>query len=171
MGVPLFLLKLVLTAGVCGLIWWSLSEPDQGILAEVTAFGPVVGALVALAFLAAVIAYCRDLVRLMHALRPASRRASPTSFWLMLVIPWNFVEDFFIIASLAASLRSEAADRPDLIGRWGRFGLVSGLAWCGLQIVSLVPHPVGSAAGLLALPFWLWHWRFARRARADLAPG
>lgn len=88
----------------------------------------------------------------------------------MLVIPYNFTEDFFIIENIARSLQNTAATRPDLAARFGHFGRLSGLGWCALQIVSLVPHDIGSLAGVLALPLWLWHWRFVRKARGYLTP-
>ena len=51
---------------------------------------------------------------------------------------------------------------------FGRHGRWSGFGWCALQIGSLVPHVLGSVAGMLALPLWLWHWRFVRKARQTL---
>jgi hypothetical protein len=89
----------------------------------------------------------------------------------MLVIPWNFVEDFFIIESTARSLQNVASTRPGINDLLGHFGRRSGLGWCALQILSLVPHDVGSLAGVLALPLWLWHWRYVRKARAALTQG
>ena len=53
------------TLAVCALIWWSLQRADQGILREVTAFGPAVATLVAGIFVALVAAYAYDLQRLL----------------------------------------------------------------------------------------------------------
>ncbi len=158
-------LKLLLTAGVCGLIGWSLARPDQGFLAEVRMLGPWGTAALAAGFLLAVAAYARDLQRVLEAVPEPLRAARPKSVWLMLLIPYNFVEDFWIVGHVAASLKARAG------GAQGSFGLISGLGWCSLQIVSLVPHPVGSLAGLLAVPLWLWHWAYVRRARAAILGG
>lgn len=165
------LIKSVGTAVVCVLIWWSLQNPDKGMLREVTVFGLWTAGLVAFGFFAAVVAYARDLGRLLQAIPEAQRAARPGSVWWMLLIPYNFTEDFFIIDNVARSLQSVAKARPELAGRLGHFGRRSGLGWCALQIVSLVPHEVGSLAGVLALPLWLWHWRFVRKARTALTPG
>jgi hypothetical protein len=160
-------LKIALTIGVCGLIGWSLTTPDRGLMAELTAFGVGPAVVVALLFLAAVVAYARDLHRLMTAIRPAARAARPGSVWWMLVLPLNFVEDFWIMRAVALSLRAEGAHHPARV--WSGGLLWSGWGWCALQIGSLVPHTMGSLAGVLAVPLWLWHWRGVRAARADLA--
>lgn len=49
------LVKALGTLAVCGLIWWSLQNPDRGILREITAFGPTVGGLVVGGFFALVV--------------------------------------------------------------------------------------------------------------------
>jgi len=49
------------------------------------------------------------------------------------------------------------------------FGSVSGFGWCSAQIVSLIPHEVGSLAGVLALLAWVIHWRFIRNANRLLS--
>jgi hypothetical protein len=165
---PPILLKLLLTLGVCGLIGWGLARPDQGFPAELSHLGPWgTGALVA-GFLLAVAAYARDLQRLLEAVPEPFRAASPRSVWLMFLLPYNFVEDFWIIAHVAASLKAHAMAQGVTAGT---FGLISGLGWCALQILALVPHPAGSIAGLLAVPLWLWHWAYVRRARAAIMAG
>nr|MCU0904966.1 hypothetical protein [Tabrizicola sp.] len=161
----LLLLKLILTAGVCGLIGWSFAWPDKGFLAELGLLGPWGTVAVVVGFLLAVAAYARDLQRLLEAVPDRFRAARPKSVWLMFLIPYNFVEDFWIIGNVAASLKAQAAARGVTAGT---FGLVSGLGWCALQILALVPHEVGSVAGLLAVPLWLWHWAYVRRARAAI---
>jgi hypothetical protein len=160
----LLFVKLALTAGVCALIGWSFARPEQGFLAEIRLLGHWGAALLAVGFLLAVAAYARDLQRLLEAVPEPHRAARPRSVWLMFLIPYNFVEDFWIIANVARSLRKHTAGE-------GSFGLISGLGWCTLQILSLVPHALGSVAGLLALPLWLWHWAYVRRARAAILAG
>ena len=161
-------LKLLLTAGVCGLIGWSLARPDKGFLAELALLGPWGSAVLVLAFLLAVALYARDLQRVLEAIPEPFRAARPKSVWLMFLLPYNFVEDFWIIGNVAASLKAQAAARGVTTGT---FGLISGLGWCALQILALVPHEVGSVAGLLAVPLWLWHWAYVRRARAAIMAG
>ena len=162
------LVKLAGTLIVCALIWWSLQNPDQGILRELTSFGPWVAAAVGAVFFCLVAAYARDLQLLLQAISSAHRTARPASVWWMFAIPYNFVEDFFIIESVAASLQRAEAQHPHLRAIFGRYGRLSGFGWCGLQILSLIPHPIGAAAGFLALPLWAWHWRFARLARRSV---
>ena len=163
----LFVIKLILTAGVVALIVWSLQRPDAGILKELLVAGPWGAAAVAAVFLTCVFFYCRDLEAVLHAVPERSRKASPRSVWYMFLIPYNFVEDFFIIWNIGQSLAAEARHQPALAGT-GRFGLVSGLGWCALQIVSLIPTELGSIGGFAALPLWLWHWRYMRRVRRQL---
>ena len=164
----LLALKLLLTAGVCGLIGWSLARPDKGFLAELDLLGPLGTVALVTGFLLAVAAYASDLQRLLEAVPEPFRAARPKSVWLMFLIPYNFVEDFWIIGNVAASLKAHAAAR----GRTaGTFGMISGIGWCVLQILALVPHEVGSVAGLLAVPLWLWHWAYVRRARAAILAG
>lgn len=163
----LFVVKLILTAGVVGLIAWSLQRPDAGILKELLIAGPWGAAAVAAVFLTGVFFYCRDLEAVLHAVPTRSRAASPRSVWYMFLIPYNFVEDFFIVWNISQSLAAEAEHQPALRGA-GRFGLVSGFGWCALQIVSLIPTELGSIGGFAALPLWLWHWRYMRRMRRQL---
>ncbi len=162
-------LKLVATAGVGWALWhaFQVAPEGRGIFGEIALFGPH-GALAAVAlFLVVVFFYCRDLGRTLAAVSPGARRARPASVWWMFALPYNFIEDFFIIHHVSASLRAEARGNIALAG-WRRFGEWSGLGWCGAQIVSLAPNLVGSAAGLVALALWWLHWRFIRRALAAL---
>lgn len=50
-------------------------------------------------FLTLIFFYCRDLERSLSLVRPSARTAKPKSVWLMFLIPYNFVEDFFIVAT------------------------------------------------------------------------
>lgn len=162
-------LKLLLTVPVVAMLAWSFVPPRGGVFGELESFGPW-GPVVALGFLGAVVLYCRDLFRLMQAIDERARVASPGSVWWMLVLPLNFVEDFVIVENVSASLARQWQARPALA--YLGTGRRAGLAWCALQIVSLMPNTVGMVAGLLAVPPWLWHWRFVRLARRRLVePG
>ncbi|WP_395007244.1 hypothetical protein [Undibacterium sp.] len=133
-----------------------------GVIKEVETLGLLGSVVLGTAFLAIVFLYCRDLYRSLSLVRPSARKASPRSVWLMFLIPYNFVEDFFIIVNVANSLRQEAqhniALRP-----FKSFGMVPGIGWCAAQIVSLLPNEIGAIAGVLALPLWIAHWRLIGR--------
>jgi hypothetical protein len=167
----LFLLKLVATAGVTVLLALPFVDADarSGVLASVAKIGVPALVVSVAVFLAAVAFYCRSLQTCLERIRPEARAASPRSVWLMFLIPYNFVEDFFIVRNVAASLRAEAAVNP-VLGHLRGFGTVSGLGWCTAQIISLIPNGLGEAAGAVALVLWIVHWRFIARVNARLIP-
>jgi len=171
MGQPRLATKLLLTLPVCALLTQPLWAPHwgAGILGEVHALGAAGAVFATLTFLALVAAYCRHLQRLLAAIAHPARTASPRSVWWMFAIPYNFVEDFFILAAIAASLRNDGRIDPLKQRRWRRLGL----AWCGLQIVSLLPGAVGVAGGAAALLAWAAHWALSvrlLRSLGDTAP-
>lgn len=147
---------ILLTLPVVGALTQPLWAPQlgSGILGEVAALG-MPGAVVALAvFFALVALYVLTLRRLLTSLRLESRRRSPRSLWLMFAIPFNFIEDFEIVADLAASLRSDGVLGAGSVRVWR----VVGLAWCALQLVSLLPGAVGLVGGVGAIALWIAHW-------------
>lgn len=157
---------LLLTVPVVALLTQPLWAPQwgAGILTEVAALGPAGSAIAILLFFAAVALYCRELQRLLASVPPDARRRSPRSVWLMFAIPFNFVEDFFIVSELGASMRRDGRLAPERLRAW----LALGHCWCILQIASLVPGPVGVASGVLALIAWLAHWGLTVAARRRL---
>lgn len=159
----LLVLKLTLSIPIGIALLYPLLQPEAsgGILAELKGFGAGAFA-VALVFLLLVILYARDLARTLSMVSHESRVAKPASVWLMLLLPYNFIEDFFIVASVAKSLKLEAQSNPAL-SRFKSFGLVSGIIWCSAQIVSLIPNEIGAVAGLVAVVAWVWHWVFIHR--------
>ena len=165
----LILIKIALTVPVT----YALAYPflnataSGGVFKEVELLGAFWGAVLVIAFLTLIFLYCRDLFRSLCLVRPSARTASPQSVWLMFLLPYNFVEDFFIIANVANSLRREAQHNPAL-HPFKRFGMVSGMGWCTLQILSLLPNGVGSISGVLALPLWISHWRGIRQRNQAL---
>ncbi len=162
--------KLILTMPVAYALLYPLLHPPVrgGVFKELALLGPWGSLAVAALFLCLVVLYCRDLARALSLVQASARAATPRSVWLMLVIPYNFVEDFFIVANVARSLRQEAQSNPALHGLRD-FGMLSGLAWCSAQIASLLPNEIGSLAGVVALPFWIVHWRCIRRVNRLLA--
>ncbi|MDG9925314.1 MULTISPECIES: hypothetical protein [unclassified Pseudomonas] len=166
----LLLIKIALSLPIAYGLAYPFLHPGAGggILKEVEMLGPVGSLIAVLLFLMLVALYCRDLQRALALVRPAARKAKPRSVWLMFLLPYNFIEDFFIVANLAGSLREEALHNERLkLSRDA--GLVSGWGWCAAQVVSLIPHQLGSLAGLLAILLWVVHWRFVRQANAALA--
>lgn len=168
-NVTLILLKIALTIPVSYALAYPFLYPavGGGVFKEVETLGLLGSVVLVAAFLAVVFLYCRDLSRSLSLVRPSVRKASPQSVWLMFLIPYNFVEDFFIIANVANSLRQEAQHNTAL-QQFKSFGMVTGLGWCLAQIVSLLPNEIGSLAGILALLLWIIHWRFVRRVNAIL---
>lgn len=166
----LTLLKVTLTIPVGIGLAYPLLNPAApgGILSELRIFGVAGAAALIAAFLLLVLFYALDLARSLTLVSPASRKATPHSVWFMFLLPYNFVEDFFIVFNVARSLKAEAAINPAL-AHFKSFGMISGLGWCAAQVVSLVPNYLGSAAGLVAIGFWIWHWVFIRHANSALA--
>ena len=82
----------------------------------------------------------------------------------MFAIPHNFVEDFFIVRAVAASLTAHGLP-GGAVRRWA----VLGYGWCGLQIVSLFPGTAGYAGGAAALALWAAHWGLTARLNRTLA--
>jgi hypothetical protein len=136
-----------------------------GILGEI-AGQPIVASLTVLAaFFGLVALYCRALQQTLKLVRPDARTASPASVWWMFAIPHNFVEDFFIVQRVVASLAAEARVPAGELKRWSAFGY----GWCGLQILSLLPGAAGYAGGAVALPMWAAHWAMTVRINRRLA--
>ena len=158
----LILFKVISVAIVVGLLSLPLWIPGSGdgILGEVRAMGPI-GAIVATAvFFSLVALYCRSLQRILALVKPEARAARPRSVWLMFAIPYNFVEDFFIVFNVGRSLRSDGRLG---IGR-SQWWIALGFAWAALQIVSLLPGEAGLIGGALALAAWGIHWVLTARA-------
>lgn len=169
-NIALTAVKIALTLPVA----YALADPflnpaaSGGVFKEIEVLGLYGAIALGIVFLAAVFLYCKDLHRSLALVSPGARQAAPGSVWLMFLIPYNFVEDFFIVANVARSLQREA-QRNAALHSFKHFGWVSGMGWCAAQIVSLLPHAVGSIAGVLALPLWIVHWRLIRRANSALA--
>jgi len=165
----LTLLKIILSIPIgIGLAYpFLLPDASGGILGELKIFGPVGSVVAIAAFLLLVLFYALDLIRSLKLVSPASRKAKPNSVWFMFLLPYNFIEDFFIVSNVAKSLKAEAAINPALATS-NSFGMISGLGWCIAQVVSLIPNQIGSVAGLVAIGFWIWHWVFIRRTNSIL---
>ncbi|MDI6099991.1 hypothetical protein QLQ12_15425 [Actinoplanes sp. NEAU-A12] len=165
---PRTAVRIVGTAGVVVLLSHPVWAPrwGSGLLGEIAGRPLWASAAIVTGFLGLVALYCRALQRTLTLVRPGARRAGPRSVWWMFAIPHNFIEDFFIVRAVAASLTADGAGART-VRRW----TVLGYGWCVLQIVSLVPGPAGLAGGAAALPVWAAHWWLTVRVNRALAAG
>lgn len=163
------LLKIILSIPIGIGIAYPFWHPDisGGLLAELKLFGPFGSVIAIMVFLALILFYALDLIKCLKLVSPTSRKAKPNSVWFMFLLPYNFIEDFFIVYNVSKSLKAEAAVNPALAA-FKSFGMISGLGWCVAQVVSLIPNQIGSVAGLVAIGFWIWHWGYIRRANKAL---
>ncbi len=150
---------LVLTVPVVALLLQPLWAPrwGSGVLGEVSAAGPVAAVSTVVVFFGAVALYCVTLQQILSELPEWGRARSPRSVWLMFALPFNFVEDFFIVNDIAGSLAATSSVTNTTRNVWR----TTGLAWCALQIISLFPGPIGLTGGALAIPVWLVNWAHA----------
>lgn len=141
----------------------------SGFFAEMEMLG-LGGALgVLFVFLVLVYIYCKDLEKTLTLVAEENRAAPPKSVWLMFLIPYNFVEDFFIVHNISASIEREASVNAAL-SPVRIVGFYSGLGWCTAQILSLAPGYIGKTSSLLAIVLWVVHWRFIRTVNLHLNP-
>ncbi|HHL4083507.1 hypothetical protein [Burkholderia sola] len=164
------ILKAILSIPIAFGLAYPLVYPseDGGVLGEIAVLGPIGSIVVIAVFLALVYAYASDLRTILKSVSWGSRVAEPNSVWLMFLLPYNFIEDFFIISNVAKSLEAESRINPALSGLRS-FGRISGIGWCAAQVLSLIPNIIGSIAGGVAVFLWVWHWVFVRRTNKMLA--
>ncbi|MBS0371842.1 MAG: hypothetical protein JSS57_21885 [Proteobacteria bacterium] len=166
----LLVLKLCLTVPVAlglGLPFVS-PPPGGGVLRELAAFGIPGSLAIGALFLSLVFLYCQDLHTTLSLIHPRARAASPRSVWLMFLVPYSFIEDFFIVLNVTRSLQRESSQNA-VFGQFRNFGMLSGIGWCSAQLISLLPNDVGLIGGLMALPLWILHWRRIRQANSLLS--
>lgn len=154
-----FLTRIILTIL---LVAWAVmpyidSSTNESVLNEIFRIGILPSILIIGAFFIMVGFYCRTLQRCLNLLKPESRKAKPTSVWYMFAIPFNFVEDFFIVINVANSIEEEKKTNPKL-SRITDFGMVSGIGWSIAQVLSFIPNIVGQIAGLLGMILVIYHW-------------
>ncbi|GAA4365764.1 hypothetical protein GCM10023185_36350 [Hymenobacter saemangeumensis] len=154
-----FLIRLVLTLL---LLAWAVqpftSGSSQGnILEDVSGIGIPGTMLIVGLFFGMVAFYCRTLQKCLALIKPENRKAKPHSVWYMFAIPFNFVEDFFIVIDLANSLEEEKKTNVGLRDITD-YGMVSGIGWCIAQLLSFVPGLVGQLAGAVGMLLVFHHW-------------
>ncbi|XZG69299.1 hypothetical protein ACTSKR_11615 [Chitinibacteraceae bacterium HSL-7] len=161
-------IKIILAVGVgYALIYPFLLPEPVGLAKELATLGIYGAIALGMGFFLLVVLYANDLRRVLAAVSADSRRAAPRSVWWMLVLPYNFIEDFFIIGAITASLRLERASNA-VLAPLKTSGAITGFGWCIAQIASLIPNDIGSLFGLVAFVLWLVHWCFIRKALALL---
>lgn len=152
--------KVVATVPIVWLLVEGARADEGGVLREVEALGPPLALALTVGFFAAVAFFCRDLQRVLELLPREARVSSPKSVWLMMVLPFNFVEDFFIVSDVSQALERGGFER--FAARSWAFG------WCSAQLVSLLPGTLGKLGSLVALPLWAVHWVSLRAALREL---
>lgn len=168
--ISLWLLKLALTALLMAYLNDVLHEPEQRkiLLAEFEVLGHTATLLLIVIFFGAVALYARTLQRCLNLIQPQHRAAPPQSVWNMFLLPINFIEDFFIIRDVSASIQAEKRSNPSL-NSLPHAGTALGYGWCVMQIFCFIPHVVGKIAALLALILWGMHWAFVARVNRQLS--
>ncbi|WP_164110239.1 MULTISPECIES: hypothetical protein [Sphingobacterium] len=155
-----FAIRLILTTL---LVAWAVlpyidGSTNESVLGEIFKVGIVPSILIIGGFFIMVAFYCRTLQHCLTLIKPENRRAKPKSVWYMFAIPFNFVEDFFIVINLANSIEAEKKENSKIKGI-SDFGMVSGIGWSIAQILSFIPNIVGQIAGLLGMLLVIYHWR------------
>lgn len=166
----LLLFKIAATVLVTAALLYPFFNPEirSGVFASLDTVGWLPTVALTVLFLTGVALYCLSLQRSLSLVHPACRAAQPRSVWFMFLLPYNFVEDFFIIHNITRSLRLEA-QRNSRLDNIRSFGAVSGYGWCTAQIVCLLPNLIGEIASVIALVCWAVHWWFIERINKLLA--
>ncbi len=133
------------------------SNSNESVLAELFRLGIVPSLVIIGAFFVMVAFYCRTLQKSLTLIKPENRKAAPKTVWYMFAIPFNFVEDFFIVINVANSLDAEKRANPKL-NTVSDFGMVSGIGWAIAQLLSFIPNIVGQVAGLVGMVLVIYHW-------------
>lgn len=143
-------------------------DSNDSALGEIFKIGVLPSLGIIAAFFVMVAFYCRTLQRCLTLIRPENRKAAPRSVWYMFAIPFNFVEDFFIVIDIAQSLEAEQKTNPALRNATD-FGMVSGIGWSIAQVLSFIPNTVGQIAGLLGMIWVIYHWWLIAQYNKQLA--
>lgn len=154
-----FLIRFILT-GL--LVAWAVmpyfdNTTNDSVLNEIFRIGILPSFLIIGAFFIMVGFYCRTLQKCLTLIKPQNRKTKPTSVWYMFAIPFNFIEDFFIVINVANSIEEEKKTNIKL-KNVSDFGMISGIGWSIAQVLSFIPNYVGQIAGLLGMVLVIYHW-------------
>ena len=150
-------IKILLSLLLVALGYYTVQNPQIANLFPLTKLNLIIGLSSVLIFFVAVAFYCLALQRLMNQIDPHCRTREPRAVWYMYLLPYNFIEDFFIIFDIVSSLRNQAQIDQRLI-KFGDFGLTLGIGWCLAQLLSFIPNIVGQIAGVIGVFLWIAHW-------------
>lgn len=153
-------LSIIIT--LCALFPYINSTDKPDVFENVFSIGLIGSASIIITFFTAIGIYCMDLQRCLELIEPKNRKANPQSVWYMFLMPYNFIEDFFIVINISNSLVAEAKENKKL-ANCNDFGMVTGIGWCIAQILSFVPNSIGQIASILGIILWIIHWRFIRK--------
>ena len=145
------------------------SSDKSGSLELISSVGAVGIAVLLTAFFVAIAYYCLALQTCLSLIADNNRKATPKSVWFMFLLPYNFIEDFFIMIAISTSIEAEARNNKQLLPIKD-YGMITGIGWCIAQLFSLAPNIVGEIAGAIALFLWILHWRFIRKVNYLLSP-
>ncbi len=135
------------------------SLDKSGSLEMISSAGAVGITLLIIIFFVAVGYYCFALQTCLALISDHNKKATPKSVWYMFLLPYNFIEDFFIIINISNSIEAEAKQNSEL-SAIKDYGLITGMGWCIAQLLSLAPNIAGQIGGALGLFLWILHWRF-----------
>jgi hypothetical protein len=152
-------IKLSLTALI---VAWAVDPfiqdgANQSVLGELSVIGIIPSVFIGIGFFIMVGFYCHTLQKCLKLIQPQHRKIEPRSVWYMFLIPFNFVEDFFIVIHLANSIDQERIHNSKL-NQISDSGLYSGIGWSIAQILSFIPNVIGQLAGLVGMILLIYHW-------------
>jgi hypothetical protein len=144
------------------LVAWALlpfinNNEKESTLGEILKIGIAKSVLIIVVFFIMVAFYCQTLQTCLTLIKQENRKCEPKSVWYMFAIPFNFVEDFFIVIDLANSIEAEKKTNSKLKGLTD-FGMVSGIGWSIAQVLSFIPNIIGQIAGLMGMILVIYHW-------------
>lgn len=154
------LVKIILTILLVAIGIYPYFEAGDapGGLTELQSLGIFWSLIIVVVFFIAIAYYCKTLQKVLELVQPQNRTRKPKSVWFMYLIPYNFIEDFFIVIDISNALKNELESNMHL-SKFGDFGLTLGIGWSIAQIFSFVPNLVGQVAGFVGLILWIIHWR------------
>lgn len=163
------LIKVILTMLLLGIALFPYLKNGQvpGGLSELIYLGIVPSLVLVITFFIAIAFYCMSLQKVLGKIKPENRTRKPKSVWYMYLIPFNFIEDFFIVIDIANSLKNESKTNKNL-KRFGDFGLTLGIGWSVAQLFTLIPNPIGQISGFIGLILWIIHWVIIYRINKEL---
>lgn len=165
------IIKIMLSAliALLGVYPYLADNGKPGALDEIFKYGIGWGVAGIVIFFGAIALYCKSMQTTLQLIRPVNRRARPTSVWLMFIVPYNIIEDFFIIDNVSKSIEREAATNPRLAGLKD-YGYVTGIGWAIAQVMSFIPNEIGLVSGIFGMVLWIKHWLFIQKVNRLLLP-